>query len=155
MSLKVPDSKSIRFQTETRKKGIEQSANRLGYENLSDWLRECIDLRLYLEQRGYQLKYILSGDFISDLERTISKDREALDKTKDVAFNSGLLSNSPESAELVKMILRTHAIAKVNMRVLLSNPNLNSINKEYTELYKQISGATEEHYMKVFNSDEV
>lgn len=154
MSVKVPDSKTIRFQTDTRKKGIAQSANRLGYENLSDWLRECIDLRLYLEQRGYQAKYILSGDFISELEQIGARNQTATPDVQENTLGLGLLSNTQESAELIKTILRTHAMAKVNMRVLLSNPNLNSINKEFNELYKQLSGAVDEHYHRVFNSDE-
>ncbi|MCG9658856.1 hypothetical protein [Vibrio mediterranei] len=145
----VPNSTSLRFSSESRVKGIQGSLRRLNDDNLSQWLREAIDLRLYMEGKGLEIEQILSGDFFKDLELRLARhsEREKDNHTYPPVMSSGQVE------ELSKMLIRMHGILKYQMKMLMENPNVNMTGKEYPDVFSFISNNADSFYREAFNKD--
>lgn len=144
---KVPEQTALRFVTEERIRGISDSMSRNGNENLSEWIREAIDMRILLERRGYDIEFITSGEFLQSLELLNSSSESGANKeTKGVGGAIG-----PEQYEvLVKLLMRTHGYTKQVLKVVSTNPNINMTNEEYEDSIHKNQMSVDDYFNKVF-----
>lgn len=144
---KVPEQTALRFVTEERIRGISDSMSRNGNENLSEWIREAIDMRILLERRGYDIEFITSGEFLQSLELlNSSSESRANNETKGVGGAIG-----PEQYEvLVKLLMRTHGYAKQVLKVVSTNPNINMTSEDYEDSIHKNQISTDDYFNKVF-----
>lgn len=147
----VPMQTAIRFETEERRKGIEDSLSKRGLDNLSEWIRTAVDLRLYFEQRGYEMDYLLSGDFLHDTENSTSLVSQVSNEE-----TPNILSKIDEAAfeQIIKMILRNHALSKSILQIVADNPNINTKpNNSYESITTKIQSSANVLYSQVFNKE--
>lgn len=144
---KVPEQTALRFVTEERIRGISDSMSRNGNENLSEWIREAIDMRILLERRGYDIEFITSGEFLQSLELLNSSSESRVNnETNGVGGAIG-----PEQYEvLVKLLMRTHGYAKQVLKVVSTNPNINMTNEDYEDSIHKNQISTDDYFNKVF-----
>lgn len=135
----------LRLNSEERASRMSKSLRRLQSENVSKWIREAIDLRLYFEERGYDFDYILSGDFLTDIESKNNRLNEVEKANVEKDFSP------KQMEELVKAMLRTHAMNKRLLNIVMTNPNINIKGASYEATIKSISEATDKFYEHVFN----
>jgi len=145
----VPMQTAIRFETDERRKGIEDSMKKRNLDNLSEWLRAAIDVRLYFEQRGYEMAYILSGDYLHDIENSPAQTQSVNNPETD-----SILNKIDEAAfeQLVKMILRNHALSKSILQIVADNPNINTKpDNSYESITTKIQNSANVLYSQVFD----
>lgn len=145
----VPLQVAVRFLSEDRTKAIASSMRKTSETNVSAWVRDAIDLRIYLEQRGYASDFILSGDFLQMIEELGAKNSE-MDYSNIHPLTDMFTQKNVE--ELIKAQLRVHAMVKKSLETILKNPNINTSQTEtYESVERDIREKAEKFYMSVFN----
>lgn len=147
----VPLSTAIRFQTEDRTRAIGQSMKRSNEDNLSQWVRDCIDLRLYLEQRGFTPGFVLSGDLLQIIETANSPSTQEKSEASLSPLNT---LNEGNVEQIIKMILRNHAMTKKVLEIIADNPNVNTDpSVRYEDIVNNIQSSVNNFYDKVFKDN--
>lgn len=138
----ISDSTTLRFKSRTRIKAIETSMKQLGDDNLSEWLRHAIDMRIYLEQRGVSLDDVLSGSLLDRLETNKSVTPSVIE-----GLDRSVL------VEQLQAVLRIHGMTKIIMTELLSNPNISNSNEDPAKTFEMIKGRTELFTNRIINGE--
>lgn len=142
---KVPNQVSLRLGDDSRRRRIKSSLDKEPEFNVNKWIRDAIDLRLYLEARNIELEYILTGELFRELERSNS-----VSSLSENTVTSLLTEGQLE--EIVKMIMRSHALLKCIGQVVIENQNINHslAAKSFSQLFEHIKKSTDEFHDSQF-----
>ncbi|WP_130194186.1 hypothetical protein [Vibrio vulnificus] len=146
---KVPENTGLRFVTEERIRGISNSMRRNGNENLSGWIREAIDMRILLERRGYDIEFIMSGDFLQSLE-LLNSNSEA--RASQDSSGVGPSINPEQYELLIKLLLRTHGYSKQVLKIVGENPNINTTGESYERSISDTQKLANDYYDRIFRT---
>ncbi|RZQ33185.1 hypothetical protein D8T38_18245 [Vibrio vulnificus] len=122
---------------------------RNGNENLSGWIREAIDMRILLERRGYDIEFIMSGDFLQSLE-LLNSNSEA--RASQDSSGVGPSINPEQYELLIKLLLRTHGYSKQVLKIVGENPNINTTGESYERSISDTQKLANDYYDRIFRT---